>query len=111
MAPGHTLAIDVSEAPLAEARAHAQAQGVEVTYAATTWFPANPGLERWLELYGRVARHNDAEPDAGRRLRSWARAAGLRNAAATTSAWCFATPAEREWWGTGMLHGELLIRV
>ena len=32
MAPGHTLAIDVSEAPLAEARAHAQAQGVEVTF-------------------------------------------------------------------------------
>jgi hypothetical protein len=47
-----------------------------------------------------VARRNGAEPDAGRRLLSWAHAAGLRDVVATTSAWCFATPAEREWWGT-----------
>jgi hypothetical protein len=72
----------------------------DVDYAATTWFPANEGLDRWLDLYERVARHNDAEPDAGRRLLSWAHAAGLRNTAATTTSWCFAGPAEREWWGT-----------
>jgi len=154
VAPGRTLAIDVAEAPLAEAREHARNRGVEVTvevgdvyalaaddgsfdvvhahqvlqhltdpvaalremarvtrpggliavrdvdYAATTWFPANPGLEKWLDLYERVARRNGAEPDAGRRLLSWAHAAGLRDTTATTTAWCFATPAEREWWGT-----------
>ncbi|MGY5884325.1 methyltransferase domain-containing protein [Modestobacter lacusdianchii] len=71
----------------------------DVDYAATTWFPASPGLDRWLALYQQVARRNDAEPDAGRRLLSWAHAAGLRDVTATTSAWCFATPAEREWWG------------
>jgi SAM-dependent methyltransferase len=71
----------------------------DVDYAATTWFPANPGLERWLDLYERVARRNGAEPDAGRRLLSWAHAAGLRDVTATTGTWCFATPAEREWWG------------
>jgi hypothetical protein len=71
----------------------------DVDYAATTWFPANPGLDRWLDLYGRVARRNDAEPDAGRRLLAWAHAAGLRDTTATTGAWCFATPAERAWWG------------
>lgn len=71
----------------------------DVDYAATTWFPADDGLDRWLALYRRVARRNDAEPDAGRRLLSWAHAAGLRDVTATTSAWCFATPAEREWWG------------
>src|SRR5215217_1213191 len=26
----------------------------DVDYAATTWFPAAPGLDRWLDLYGRV---------------------------------------------------------
>jgi len=72
----------------------------DVDYAATTWFPANPGLDRWLDLYGQVARGNGAEPDAGRRLLSWAHAAGLRDVAATTSAWCHATPAERTWWGS-----------
>jgi 2-polyprenyl-3-methyl-5-hydroxy-6-metoxy-1,4-benzoquinol methylase len=71
----------------------------DVDYATVTWFPAEPGLDRWLELYYGVARHNQAEPDAGRRLLAWAHAAGLRDLAATTSSWCYATPAEREWWG------------
>ncbi|MGY1771809.1 methyltransferase domain-containing protein [Blastococcus sp. SYSU D00813] len=72
----------------------------DVDYSATTWFPLDEGLDRWLDLYRRVARANDAEPDAGRRLLSWAHAAGLRDVVATTSSWCYATPAEREWWGT-----------
>jgi SAM-dependent methyltransferase len=72
----------------------------DVDYAATAWFPADPGLARWLDLYERVARRNGAEPDAGRRLLSWAHAAGLRDVVATTSSWCFATPEERAWWGT-----------
>ena len=61
----------------------------DVDYAATTWFPAEPALDAWLTLYERVARHNGAEPDAGRRLLSWARAAGLAPLAATATAWCF----------------------
>jgi SAM-dependent methyltransferase len=71
----------------------------DIDYAATTWFPADEGLDRWLDLYRRVARRNDAEPDAGRRLLSWAHAARLRDTVATTTGWCYATPAEREWWG------------
>jgi SAM-dependent methyltransferase len=71
----------------------------DVDYAATAWFPASAGLDRWLGLYAAVARRNEAEPDAGRRLLSWAHAAGLRDVTATTSSWCFATPADRRWWG------------
>ncbi|TYP83804.1 methyltransferase domain-containing protein [Blastococcus xanthinilyticus] len=71
----------------------------DVDYAATTWFPADAGLDRWLELYGQVARRNGAEPDAGRRLLSWAHAAGLRGTTATASTYCFASPADRQWWG------------
>lgn len=71
----------------------------DVDYAATTWFPADEGLDRWLQLYSQTARRNRAQPDAGRRLRSWAHAAGLRDHTATTSAWCYATDAERLWWG------------
>jgi 2-polyprenyl-3-methyl-5-hydroxy-6-metoxy-1,4-benzoquinol methylase len=72
----------------------------DVDYGAFVTFPADPGLDRWLEVYYAVARRNAAEPDAGRRLLSWAHAAGLREVTATTSSWCYASPAEREWWGS-----------
>ncbi|MGY1605348.1 methyltransferase domain-containing protein [Geodermatophilus sp. SYSU D00815] len=71
----------------------------DVDYATFVWWPDDAGLDRWLNLYHRVARRNDAEPDAGRRLLSWAHAAGLRDVTATTSSWCYASPAERAWWG------------
>jgi 2-polyprenyl-3-methyl-5-hydroxy-6-metoxy-1,4-benzoquinol methylase len=71
----------------------------DVDYATFVWFPADAGLDRWLELYHAVARRNGAEPDAGRRLLAWAHAAGLRDVTATASSWCYATPAERAWWG------------
>ncbi|MGQ7295593.1 methyltransferase domain-containing protein [Quadrisphaera sp. KR29] len=79
----------------------------DVDYAATTWYPPEPGLDAWLDLYQRVARGNGGEPDAGRRLLAWARAAGLTgdggsggSVTASASAWCYASPAERQWWGT-----------
>jgi SAM-dependent methyltransferase len=68
-------------------------------YAAFTWFPLVPELTEWLALYCLVARSNGGEPDAGRRLLSWARAAGLAEVTATSSTWCFATPQDRAWWG------------
>jgi SAM-dependent methyltransferase len=68
-------------------------------YAGFTWFPAVPGLDDWLRLYRQAARRNGGEPDAGRRLLSWARAAGFTDLAASASTWCFATPEDRRWWG------------
>jgi len=68
-------------------------------YAAMTWFPADPLLDRWLALYQGIARGNGGEPDAGRRLLSWGRAAGFGDIEASASTWCFATPDDRAWWG------------
>jgi ubiquinone/menaquinone biosynthesis C-methylase UbiE len=68
-------------------------------YAAFTWFPDDPRLTRWLELYHQVARSNDAEPDAGRHLLQWARAAGFAEVEASASVWCFANDEDRTWWG------------
>ena len=68
-------------------------------YAAFTWFPEVPELDRWLEVYRRVARSNDAEPDAGRRLLSWAQEAGFPDVTAGSSTWCYSTPIDRAWWG------------
>ena len=68
-------------------------------YGAFTWYPRLPELDEWLALYQRAARANGGEPDAGRRLLSWARAAGFTDVTATASVWCYATPADRQWWG------------
>jgi SAM-dependent methyltransferase len=67
-------------------------------YAAFTWHPASAGVDRWQELYCAVARSNGAEPDAGRRLKAWARAAGLREVSAGASTWCFTDPSDVAWW-------------
>ncbi len=63
------------------------------------WYPQLPALDRWLDLYERAARANGGEPDAGRRLLSWAQEAGFDDIAPTGGVWCFATPEDREWWG------------
>jgi ubiquinone/menaquinone biosynthesis C-methylase UbiE len=68
-------------------------------YAAFTWHPADDRLARWLALYHDIARSNGGEPDAGRYLLSWAKQAGFTRVDASASAWCFATPEERAWWG------------
>jgi SAM-dependent methyltransferase len=76
-------------------------------YAAFTWYPELPELSEWLDLYERVARGNGGEPDAARRLLAWAHAAGFTEVTASSSTWCFATPADREWWG-GMWADRVL---
>ena len=68
-------------------------------YSAFTWYPAVPALDDWLALYLRLARSNDAEPAAGRRLLSWSRAAGFTDVVAGSSTWCYASPMDRAWWG------------
>ncbi|MEV5411612.1 methyltransferase domain-containing protein [Thermopolyspora sp. NPDC052614] len=80
-------------------------------YSGFTWFPRLPELDEWMALYQRVARENGGEPDAARRLLSWARQAGFTDITPTGSLWCFATPEDRDWWG-GMwadriLHSEM----
>lgn len=83
----------------------------DVDYAGFIWFPQLPALDLWRDLYQRAHRANGGEPDAGRRLLSWAQEAGFDDITPTGSLWCFATPEERHWWG-GMwadriLHSDL----
>lgn len=79
----------------------------DADYAGFLWFPVVPELDRWLALYRAAARANGGEPDAGRRLLAWARAAGFADVTATASTWCYATPSERAWWG-GMWADRIL---
>ena len=72
----------------------------DADYAAMVWYPADPRLDRWLEIYEAVARGNGAEPDAARHLLAWAHDGRLRSTSrCSATTWCFATPEERAWWG------------
>lgn len=81
-------------AVLAEMRRVARPGGLvaarDADYATFTWYPESPALTAWLDLYRRVQRANGGEPDAGRRLRSWAQQAGFTDIAATSSTWTYA---------------------
>jgi ubiquinone/menaquinone biosynthesis C-methylase UbiE len=72
----------------------------DADYEAFTWWPADPRLDRWLDLYRAVARRNQGEPDAARRLLAWAHEAGFERVTATATVWCFATPEDRDWWAS-----------
>jgi ubiquinone/menaquinone biosynthesis C-methylase UbiE len=71
----------------------------DADYASFVWAPLDVRLDCWLSTYRAVARANRGEPDAGRHLLAWARAAGFRSVDASASVWCFSTPDERAWWG------------
>lgn len=79
----------------------------DADYAGFIWYPQLPALQLWRELYERAARANRGEPDAGRRLLSWAQQAGFADVTPTGTVWCYATPATRQWWG-GMWADRIL---
>jgi SAM-dependent methyltransferase len=79
----------------------------DADYAGFIWFPRLPALDLWLDLYEKAHRANRGEPDAGRRLLSWALEAGFDDITPTGSVWCYATPETREWWG-GMWAERIL---
>ena len=71
----------------------------DADYPQMTWFPDDPELSRAHSAYGELTRANGANWDAGRRLLAWAHRAGFTAVVPSASAWCFATPGERAWWG------------
>ncbi|MBA8950980.1 methyltransferase domain-containing protein [Actinomadura namibiensis] len=83
----------------------------DADFGGMIWYPDPPGMDRWRPVYQAVARGNGGEPDAGRRLPSWARRAGFTDVTASASVWCYSTPEEREWWsdswGGRLLHSEV----
>jgi SAM-dependent methyltransferase len=72
----------------------------EVDYAGIVIHPLSPGLRAWEGLYQRVHRASVGEPDAGRRLKQWARSAGLTNITVGASLWVFESADDRAWWGS-----------
>ena len=90
-------------AALAEMRRVCRPGGVvaarDAVYRAMSWYPLDPLLDRWLDLYCAVAESNRGQPDAGSHLKAWGRAAGFAEVTASASVWCYSSPAELTWWG------------
>ena len=68
-------------------------------YGAFVWSPADPLLDRWMNLYHQITARNGAEADAGRRLMDWVRTAGFTEVVCTSSNWTFADEESRTLWG------------
>ena len=76
-------------------------------YLGFAWFPETPAFDDWMRLYQQAAAAKHGEPQAGRRLLSWARAAGFTDITPSSSTWCFATVEDRRYWG-GMWADRIL---
>lgn len=121
-APGDAYALDFDDASLDVVHAHQVCQHLTDPVAALRefrrvtrpdgvvavrdsdfggmfWYPADPEMDEWRALYCRVARAVGGEPEAGRHLLSWAHEAGFTSVAVSASAWSFASPGERAFWG------------
>lgn len=68
-------------------------------YATFGWAPADPRLDRWMEIYRQITKRNGAEANAGRYLLGWVQAAGFAGVKVSSSTWTFADPESRTWWG------------
>ena len=69
-------------------------------YGAFTWAPADPLLDRWLELYFAVTARNGHDARIGPRLLGLAHEAGFADVTASSSTWTYADPVTRAWWGS-----------
>lgn len=70
----------------------------DADYAGMFWHPQPPELDEWRDLYRRLARRAGGEPDAGRRLPSWVRAAGFTDVAISAEVWAWTTREEVTTW-------------
>ncbi len=71
----------------------------EGDFGAFTWFPADPVLDRWMQLYRDVTTRNGHNALIGRSLLSVAQQAGFEDVTVTSANWTFADPDSRAWWG------------
>jgi ubiquinone/menaquinone biosynthesis C-methylase UbiE len=68
-------------------------------YGAFAWAPADPMLDRWLELYLAVTSRNGHDARIGPRLLGLAHEAGFADVTVSSSTWTYAEPENRAWWG------------
>jgi len=69
------------------------------------FYPESEALTRWVAITKNLAHKNNCEPNAGRRLRAWARQAGFEpaNIICGCGTWCFSTPEGRAYWAGSVI--------
>lgn len=74
----------------------------DADYDTFIWYPDVEGMQEWKKQYSAIARSNNGEPNAGRRLFSWALDAGYPKdqIRCSSSTWCYSTKEEISWWTT-----------
>lgn len=70
----------------------------DADYGTMVHDPHDPLIDKWLDLYHQIARHNGGQPDAGRRLRGWVSQAGFIDITPSTSTWTYSTDAAVDRW-------------
>lgn len=72
----------------------------DCNYSAMDWYPEHPGMQKWKDLYIKVAFGLKAFPNIGRSLHAVALKAGFLRSDidASVAAWTFSTPEERKFW-------------
>jgi SAM-dependent methyltransferase len=70
----------------------------DAVYRSFSWYPVDPALRTWMDVYCGVHEANGGEPDAGTHLLTWARASGFTAVECRATAWCYATRDEVQWW-------------
>jgi ubiquinone/menaquinone biosynthesis C-methylase UbiE len=68
-------------------------------YSAFVWAPADPALDRWIQIYLAVTARNGHNARIGPSLLGLAQAAGFEDIVVSSTAWTFADPESRQWWG------------
>jgi ubiquinone/menaquinone biosynthesis C-methylase UbiE len=91
-------------AALVELRRVLRPEGVlaarDSDYGAFAWAPADPVLERWIEIYRAVTARNGHDARIGPALLGLAHSAGFSDVTVTSTSWTFADPESRQWWGS-----------
>ncbi len=95
--------LDNPEAALVEMRRVLRPGGVlgarDGDFGAFTWAPADPVLDRWMQLYLSLTTRNGHNALVGRSLLALAHQAGFEDVTVSSSNWIFADPVARSWWG------------
>jgi ubiquinone/menaquinone biosynthesis C-methylase UbiE len=71
----------------------------EVDWGTAAYWPADPWIDRFVEVHLKTWYRNGGEPRIGRQLRALFNAADVADLQITASQWCYATPPETVEWG------------
>lgn len=71
----------------------------DVDYGGMVWWPPDPMLTRWNELYHAICEADAVFADGGRHLLSWLQTLEGIDIEMSSSTWTFATPEMRARWG------------